>query len=62
MGRNIALGNTASLACLVLPAGMTSDGLPVGMEFDALSGKDRQLLALGLSLEKALGAAPAPRI
>jgi len=62
MGRNIALGNTASLACLVLPAGMTSDGLPVGMEFDALSGKDRQLLALGLSLEKALGAAPAPKI
>jgi mandelamide amidase len=35
MGRNIALGNCASLACLVLPAGSASDGLPVGMEFDA---------------------------
>jgi mandelamide amidase len=62
MGRNIALGNCASLASLVLPAGMTSDGLPVGMEFDALTGKDRHLLALGLSLEKALGPTPAPRV
>ena len=62
MGRNTALGNTASLACLVLPAGMTSDGLPIGMEFDALSGKDRDLLSLGLSLEKALGAAPSPKV
>jgi mandelamide amidase len=62
MGRNNALGNGASLACLVLPAGMTSGGLPVGMEFEALPGKDRGLLALGLSLEKALGPAPAPKI
>jgi mandelamide amidase len=62
MGRNIALGSCASLASLILPAGMTSDGLPVGIEFDARSGKDRDLLALGLSLEKALGAAPAPKI
>jgi mandelamide amidase len=62
MGRNIALGNCASLACLVLPAGSTSDGLPVGIEFDALSGRDRDLLAIGLSLEKALGPAPGPKI
>jgi indoleacetamide hydrolase len=62
MGRNTALGVCASLAGLVLPAGTTSDGLPVGMEFDALSGKDRNLLALGLSLEKTLGAAPAPKV
>jgi mandelamide amidase len=62
MGHNIALGNTASLACLILPAGMTSHGLPVGMEFDALPGRDRELLALGLSLEKALGPLPAPKV
>jgi mandelamide amidase len=62
MSRNLALGSCASMACLILPAGSTSNGLPVGIEFEALPGKDRDLLALGLSLEKALGAAPGPRI
>jgi mandelamide amidase len=45
-----------------LPAGTTSSGLPVGLEFDALTGNDRQLLSLGLSLEKVLGSLPSPRI
>jgi mandelamide amidase len=62
MSRNISLGSCASMASLVLPAGMTSSSLPVGLEFDALSGNDRQLLSLGLSLEKVLGPTPNPRI
>jgi len=62
MSRNVSLGSCASMASLVLPAGMTSDGLPVGMEFDALMGNDLQLLSLGLSLEKALGPIPGPKI
>jgi Asp-tRNA(Asn)/Glu-tRNA(Gln) amidotransferase A subunit family amidase len=62
MARNTALGSCASMASLILPAGMTSTGLPVGMEFAALSSKDRELLALGLSLEKALGPIPAPKL
>ena len=62
MSRNISLGSCASMASLVLPAGITSSGLPVGLEFDALSGNDRQLLSLGLSLEKVLGPIPSPRI
>jgi mandelamide amidase len=62
IGRNSGQGSCAGLPCLVLPAGMTSAGLPVGFEFDALPGKDRDLLSLGLSLEQALGAIPAPRI
>ncbi len=62
IGRNISLGSCAGLACLVLPAGMTADGLPVGLEFDAPAGGDRRLLALGLSLERALGPIPAPRL
>lgn len=61
MTRNTALGTCADMASLVLPAGMTSIGLPVGLEFDALTGHDRALLALGLSLEEALGSIPAPR-
>jgi Asp-tRNA(Asn)/Glu-tRNA(Gln) amidotransferase A subunit family amidase len=60
--RNISLGSCASMASLVLPAGTTSRGLPVGLEFDALTGNDRQLLSLGLSLEKVLGPMPSPRI
>lgn len=59
--RNIAVGSCAAMASLVLPAGLTSSGLPVGLEFDAVAGNDRNLLALGLSLEKALGSIPAPK-
>ena len=60
VGRNTALGNCASLASLVLPAGLTSAGLPVGLEFDAPSGGDEALLRLGFALERALGPIPAP--
>ncbi len=62
MGRNLGQGSCAGMPCLVLPAGMTSTGLPIGFEFDALPGRDRELLGLGLSLEKALGPIPAPKI
>ena len=61
MTRNTGLWSCASMASLILPAGMTSNGLPVGIEFDALMGNDRALLALGLSLEQALGPIPAPK-
>ena len=60
IGRNVAPGSLGGLSCLVLPAGMTRSGLPVGIEFDAPPGEDRQLLALGLSLQRALGPVPAP--
>jgi indoleacetamide hydrolase len=62
LGRNVSLGSCASLASLVLPAGMTSGGLPIGLEFDALPGADRRLLAVGLSLERALGPVSGPRV
>ena len=58
--RNVAPGNCASLPGLVLPGGLSSDGLPVGIEFDAPIGKDRELLGLGFALEQALGPIPAP--
>lgn len=59
-GRNTALSPVAGTPALVLPAGMSRTGLPVGMEFNALPGRDRQLLALGLSLEEVLGPIPPP--
>jgi mandelamide amidase len=62
MARNLAHGSCAGMPCLVLPAGMTSNGLPIGVEFDALPGRDRELLALGLSLEKGLGPIPGPKV
>jgi indoleacetamide hydrolase len=60
--RNIAPGSTAGLPGLVLAAGMTRGGLPVALEFDGQAGSDRSLLALGLSVERVLGAIPAPKI
>ena len=60
MARNTALGSAASLCSLVLPGGLSSQGLPIGVEFAALPAQDRQLLSLGLSLEQALGPIPAP--
>ena len=59
VGRNTALGNCCRLSSLVLPAGLAA-GLPVALEFDALPGTDRRLLALGLTLERALGPIQAP--
>jgi mandelamide amidase len=62
VARNIAPGSTAGLPGLVLPVGLTPDGLPVSIELDAPSGSDRALLALGIELERALGQLPPPRI
>jgi mandelamide amidase len=50
------------MASLVLPAGLTASGLPVGMEFAGLPGTDREILELGLSLENVLGRIAAPKI
>jgi indoleacetamide hydrolase len=61
MSRNIAPGSTAGLPGLVLPAGLSSEGLPIALEFDGPAGSDRALLHLGLSLERVLGRLPAPK-
>ncbi len=62
MARNIAPGSCAGLPGLVLCAGLTRDGLPVGVEFDGPAGTDRDLLGLGQTLEGIIGRPPAPRI
>ena len=62
LARNIAPAGTAGLPSLVLPAGLTREGLPVGLEFDAPVGRDKELLALGFALEAALGAIEAPNV
>jgi indoleacetamide hydrolase len=60
ISRNIAPGSTAGLPGLVLPAGLTDNGLPIGLEFDGPAGRDLELLQLGLELENALGRLPPP--
>jgi Asp-tRNA(Asn)/Glu-tRNA(Gln) amidotransferase A subunit family amidase len=62
VARNIAPGSTAGLPGLVLPVGLTQGGLPVSLELDAAAGADLALLALGLSVERALPPLPAPRV
>jgi len=44
---------------LTFPAGM-AEGLPVGLELEALPGQDRFVLALGMACERVLGPLPAP--
>jgi Asp-tRNA(Asn)/Glu-tRNA(Gln) amidotransferase A subunit family amidase len=62
VARNIAPGSTAGLPGLVLPAGLTSTGLPIALELDSPSGTDRALLSLGSAVESILGHLPAPMI
>ncbi len=45
---------------LSIPAGLTAQGLPVGLEFDALAGHDSELLALGQAVEQAWPKVPGP--
>jgi mandelamide amidase len=58
--RNTDPGSNAGIPGLSLHAGMTADGLPVGLALDGPLGSDRSLLGIGLSIEALLGAAPAP--
>ena len=60
VSRNIAPGSTAGLPGIILPVGLSADGLPVSLEFDGPSGSDRALLALGRAMEGILGPIPAP--
>lgn len=48
MLRSTVHASCSAMPGLVLPAGMTSDALPVGLEFDMLPDQDRELLSLGL--------------
>jgi len=61
VSRNIAPGSTAGLPGLVLPVGLTAAGLPVALEFDAPSGADRALLAMGRQFEAVLGPVSPPK-
>lgn len=52
--RNTAPGANAGIPGLAIPAGLTRDGRPVGIELDGPAFSDRRLLAIGLSVERVL--------
>jgi mandelamide amidase len=58
--RNTDPASTAGIPGLSLPAGISANGLPVGLELDGPLGSDRRLLAIGVAFEQVLGAPPAP--
>jgi mandelamide amidase len=59
--RNTHVTGALGVPGISVPAGLTRQGLPVGLEFDGLSGGDSELLALGIAVENVLGRLPAPR-
>jgi indoleacetamide hydrolase len=58
--RNTDPGSNSAVPGLVVPMGLTAEGLPVGIEFTGPEGSDRDLLALGLAVEEVLGRLPPP--
>ena len=58
---NTRPANNAGIAGVSLPMGMTTAGLPVGVELDGPVGSDRRLLSIALPLEQLLGGIPAPK-
>ncbi len=60
ISRNISSSITSVRPELVLPAALSSKGLPVSIELDGPEGSDRALLGLGLAIETVLGRLPPP--
>jgi indoleacetamide hydrolase len=60
--RNTDPASVAGIPGLSVPAGMTSDRRPVGIELDGPTGSDRRLLAIGVAFENVLGPLPAPML
>ena len=58
---NTRPANNAGIAGVSLPMGMTTSGLPLGVELDGPAGSDRRLLSIALRLEQLLGSIPAPK-
>jgi mandelamide amidase len=58
--RNTDPASGAGLPALSVPAGLTPDGLPVGMELVGPAGTDDVVMAIGEALEEARGPIPGP--
>jgi indoleacetamide hydrolase len=57
--QNIFMAPRVGAAALSIPVGL-SQGLPVGLELDALPGNDSELLGPGIAVQAVIGRIPAP--
>jgi mandelamide amidase len=60
--RNTHATGALGVPGISLPAGLSNQGLPVGLELDGLSGHDSELLGLGIAVERVLGPLPRPTL
>ena len=60
--RNTHVTGALGVPGISLPAGLSREGLPVGLELDGLSGHDSELLSLGIAVENALGRLAPPAL
>jgi Asp-tRNA(Asn)/Glu-tRNA(Gln) amidotransferase A subunit family amidase len=60
--RNTDPSSNAGIPGLSIPAGLTTAGLPVGLEIDGPLGSDQMLLAIGMSMEAVIGRLSMPAI
>ncbi|MCW8944492.1 MAG: indoleacetamide hydrolase [Sedimenticola sp.] len=54
--------SNAGIPGITLPIGMTSSGLPIGLELDGPADSDEQILAIALSIESLFEKLPAPHL
>jgi Asp-tRNA(Asn)/Glu-tRNA(Gln) amidotransferase A subunit family amidase len=57
--QNVFMAPRFGVPALSIPAGL-SQGLPVGLELDALPGSDSALLGLGVAVQAVIGRIPPP--
>jgi len=60
--RNTHVTGALGVPGISLPAGLSKQGLPVGLELDGLTGRDSELLSLGIAVENVLGPLPPPAL
>ena len=58
--KNTSPGSDVGIPGLTLPIGLTSEGLPVGIEIDGPIHSDKEILQIGLALENVFGHIRAP--
>lgn len=60
--RNCSPASAAGLACLTIPVGQSSEGLPIGIDLVGPPMSDARVLALGHAIEQVLAPLPPPEI
>jgi mandelamide amidase len=60
--RNTDPCTNAGIPSVSIPAGLTADGMPVGMQIDGPLSSDANLLSIGLGIEAVWGSIKAPAI